>query len=67
MKAALADSNCFPQFGQLHFHIIDAERTPSVSPFIFGKDNVAVALAESSSPSTQIAPFPRNGDFNEYN
>jgi hypothetical protein len=63
MKAALADSNCFPQFDQLHFHIIKAERTPSVSPFIFGTDDVAVALTESSSPSTQNRPIPSSGEL----
>ena len=62
MKAALADTNCFPQFGQLHFHIIVAERTASVSSFVFGTDDVALALAKSSSPSTQIARFHKNGD-----
>jgi hypothetical protein len=65
MKAALADSNCFPLFGRLHFHFTGAERTASVSSFVFGTDDVALALAESSSPSTQIARFHKNGDPNE--
>lgn len=46
MKAALADSDCFPQFGQLHFFVISSERTPSVSPFFPGRNDVTAALAE---------------------
>jgi hypothetical protein len=62
MKTAAADSNCFREFGKLHSLIISSERTPSVSPVVLGRDYVTAALAESHSPSIQIAQFHRKGD-----
>jgi hypothetical protein len=62
MKTVAADSNCFSEFGKLHSLVISFECTPSVSPFVLGRDHVTAALAESHSPSTQIAQFHRKGD-----
>jgi hypothetical protein len=65
MKAALADPDCFPQFGHLHFFVIGSERTPSVSPFVSGRDYVTAALAELVLLSTQHAQFHRKGTLSK--
>ena len=60
MKTAAAGSNYFREFGKLH-SLVSFERTPSVSPVVLGRDYVTAALAESHSPSIQIAQFQRKG------
>ena len=59
MKAAFADTNCFPQFGHLHFFVIESQRTRSVSPFVPGRNDVTAALAELVLLPTQHAQFHR--------
>ena len=62
MKTALADPNFFPQFGQLHFVVIASERTPSVSPFVLGRDGVRAALAELVLLQHNTPHFHRKGN-----
>ena len=65
MKAALAEPDCFPKFGKLHFFLITSERSRCVSSFVSGSDEIPAARAISSSPSTQIAQFHRKGIQND--
>jgi hypothetical protein len=60
MKAALADTNSFTQFGHLHFFVIASVRTPSVSPFVSRRHDATAALAGIRSPAnTQHAQYHR--------
>lgn len=66
MKTAAAGSNCFREFGKLHFLVISSERTPSDSLFVLGRNYVTAALAESHSPSIQIANSTEKETLHEH-